>query len=623
MPWLTVHITLPFILIGGWAIGEAIESVDWNRVQHESGWIIILVGLFGILALLRALGYVLGTTPPFAGSELEQLRVTSGFLIATAVALGSFVGVVFAAKDWQGLEILHLAGLTMLALLSILTVRTAFRAAFIKYDRAEEYLVYAHSAPGVKTVLEQVEELSQRTSDGLGIDLGYDNDVSWPYSWYLRDFTNVHYYEANPTRDLANYPVVIAGNDNWDKVESILRDRYFEFEYIRMWWPMQEYFGLTWDRILGAISSPQYRAALWDIWFHRDYEAYGRLIDRDFSLENWSPSDEMKLYVRKDMAALIWDYGVAPKTLEEAAAVDPYAQGTVDLAAGQIIGSPGTAIGEFQAPRGLAVGPADALFVADTGNHRIVRLSPEGEPVATWGRFGASEESAPVPLFNEPWGLAAAPDGSLYVADTWNHRVQHLSAEGEALGAFGTYGQGEDLQSLWGPRDVAVDARGRVFVADTGNKRVVVFEEGEPVASFGGVGVGPGQLDEPVGLAIGPEGRVFVADTWNQRVQVFEESAEGEFVAVHEWPLDAWFGQSLNNKPYLAVSDGGSVCVSDPEGYRVICFNSQGQFLKAWGDPGAGPNQLGLPVGVAFQGESLWVIDSENSRVMEFDPSLP
>lgn len=143
------------------------------------------------------------------------------------------------------------------------------------------------------------------------------------------------------------------------------------------------------------------------------------------------------------------------------------------------------------------------------------------------------------------------------------------------------------------------------------------------MGSFGGGGLGTGELDEPVGIAIGPQGRIYIADTWNRRVQVFDETSPNVFEATAEWPVDAWFGQSLDNKPYLTVSENGQVCLSDPEGYRVICFSSDGTFLTSWGDRGTGDGQFGLPIGVAFQGGHLWVVDSGNNRLMEFSPPLP
>ena len=80
---------------------------------------------------------------------------------------------------------------------------------------------------------------------------------------------------------------------------------------------MQDYYNLTWERVAEMITSADYRSALWDIWINRDYTAYGEVTGRDYSLTNWSPSNRMKLYIRKDLAAMIWDYGVAPIFMEE------------------------------------------------------------------------------------------------------------------------------------------------------------------------------------------------------------------------------------------------------------------------------------------------------------------
>jgi predicted membrane-bound mannosyltransferase/DNA-binding beta-propeller fold protein YncE len=623
MPWLTVHIVLPLILLAGWAIGRFLESVNWSRMRNSQGWLLALLVLVLVISAARALGYLLGPEAPFQGSTLNELRSTNGFLAAAGVAVGALAAIVYLMREGSKVNLRHMAGVIVLVVLGLLTLRTAFRASYLNFDNATEFMVYAHSATGVKDVLNQIEDLSRRTTDGLSIRVAFDDDVSWPINWYLRNYDQALYYGPSPSRDLLNYPVVIAGDNNWAKVDPLMEDRYNSFEYIRMWWPMQEYFNLTPARLGNALTSSEMRGALWDIWLNRDYEAYGQVTGRDYSLENWSPSDRMRLYIRKDIGSLIWDYGVTPAELEAAPYVDPYADRMTTLSAGMQVGGAGGAPGQLSGPRGIAIAPNGDFYVADAMNHRVQRFSAEGLVLGEWGSFAAAPEggAAPPGTFNEPWDVAVGPDGSVYVADTWNHRIQRFTAEGEYLSSFGSFGQTGEPFDFWGPRAIAIDDDGRLFVADTGNKRIVVFDaEGNPLGQFGGFGLQLGGLDEPVGVDVDAEGRVYVADTWNQRIQVFEELGEGDFVAVAEWPVDGWLGQSLENKPYLVVRENGDVCVSDPEGYRVLCFDSEGEFVMGWGSYGGGDAQFGLPVGVAFaEAGVIWVADGANDRVMRFE----
>lgn len=625
MPWLTVHIALPLILLAGWGFGQVFGAIDWQTLRDKRTWLIL--GLLGaaVLALGSAAGQLFGPTPPFQGQDLAHLTATTSFLTVLASGAIAIAVLWIVLRGTPQLHFDHLAGVVGFGMLFLFTSRTAFRAAYVNGDTAKEFLVYAHSGTGVKTVLNQVAELSQRTTEGLAIDIAYDDDVSWPFTWYLRNFTNVHYYGPSPTRDLLNYPVVIAGDNNWAKVEPILGDRYFSFEYIRMWWPMQDYFDLTWERIRNAVVSPEYRRALWEIWFNRDYTAYGQLTGADYSLEHWSPSDRMRLYIRKDVEALIWEYGVTPSTLEVPSVEDPYARGSVNLTADLVLGGLGTDPGQFQTPRDIAFALDGTYYVADTLNHRIQHFAADGTVLQVWGQFAdIAKTDAPGGTFNEPWGIAVAPDGRVYVADTWNHRVQWFSPEGTFQGMVGFIGQAESLDALWGPRDVVVDSDGRFFVSDTGNKRVVVFDRnGTGLGAFGEVGVLSGQMDEPVGLALDAQGRMFIADTWNQRIQFFDASPGSGFPVGGEWHVEAWFGDSLDNKPSLAVAPDGHVCASDPEGYRVLCFTATGEFATAFGAYGQGGNQFGLVSGLAFAPDgSLWAVDSGNSRVMRFTPDF-
>jgi DNA-binding beta-propeller fold protein YncE len=328
------------------------------------------------------------------------------------------------------------------------------------------------------------------------------------------------------------------------------------------------------------------------------------------------------MYIRKDIISQIWDYGTAP-AIATTAETDPYADKMIQLSPDMEIGETGTAAGQLQTPRGIAVGPDGSIYVADSHNNRIQRFSAEGQLLNSWGTFGdALSGDAPGGTFNEPWDVAVAADGSVFVADTWNHRIQKFTADGQFIKMWGHYvDQGQGPEGFWGPRGIAIDSQGWVYVADTGNKRVVIFDsEGQYINQFGSSGADQGQLDEPVGIAVDPQERIFVADTWNQRVQVFTRTIDtSTYQANTSWDISGWFGQSLDNKPYIDVDGNGNVFVTDPEGYRVLEFDSTGNFIRGWGDYSPGIDGFGLTSGVAVDSSGgVWVSDSANNRLLHF-----
>jgi DNA-binding beta-propeller fold protein YncE len=270
-------------------------------------------------------------------------------------------------------------------------------------------------------------------------------------------------------------------------------------------------------------------------------------------------------------------------------------------------GQPGSNPSEFNAPRAIAVGPDGSVYVADSLNHRVQKFDSAGRFLAQVGGQGTGPGQ-----FQEPWGVAVGPDGSVYVADTWNHRVQKFDPNLRFIAAWGGFAAaGPDSQAepsrFYGPRDVAVDASGRVFVADTGNKRIQVFgPDGQFLLALGGPGSEPGRFNEPVGLKFDGAGRLWVADTWNRRVQVFD----AELQPIAQIAVPGWNGTGIQNKPYLAAGPDGSVWATDPEGGRLLRFNPGFRLAGSFTGPFA------LPAGAAFDAAGqLLVTDGSASRV--------
>lgn len=585
MPWLTIHIAMPMILLSGWGIGWLIEWGSKIRMQ-EFGW----------------------------------------------------------------RNILRTVTLVFLVVLGILTIRTSYRAAFINYDYPLEYLVYAHAADGPKILLNTIEDLSQRTTGGLDIVVAYDNNARYPYWWYMRHFPNRIDFGTEPTKDLQRAAVIVVSEENYGKIASVVRDNYVQFDFMRMWWPNQDYWSLKWDNIAAEYRSelgvdappmttveylkrvwrhispfftdPKVRSAIWQIWFNRDYTEYAALKNSNaFTLENWNTGSRMRAYIRKDIASLVW--GFASPTNQPVAVTDPYESIRSQLIPDLVIGQSGSENAQFQSPRSIAVAPDGTIYVADSRNNRIQHLTATGEFINSWGRFAdVAQGDAPGGSFNEPWGIAVAPNGNVYVVDTWNYRVQKFTAAGKFLSMWGTNGFGNTPVEFYGPRGIAIDQKGNVFVVDTGNKRIVVFDSKDNyLTQFGVAGMEAGELDEPVGIALDANGLVYITDTWNQRVQVFTPDPTGlVYTSVKTWDVSAWYGQSLENKPFIAVDKNENVFISDPEGCRIIEFSSTGVPMRTWGDCGFSQNQFSLPVGLAFDGSGgLWVSDAgENNRLLHF-----
>jgi len=619
MPWLTFHITLPMILLTAWFLGNLIENTDWNNFKHHNGPLFILVLPIFLIAIWQTFSTGLSSNPPFQGKDLAQLQVTSTFLAACiGTALTGWLLYMFS-KSWLITQTRNIVILAVFLFGSLFTARTAFMASYINYDNATEFLVYAHSTGADKTVLSQIEEISRRTTGGLGIKVAYDDETTYPYWWYFRNYPNQNPYGANPTREQRDAPVILVGEKNYGKIEPVVGQAYYQFDYIRLWWPNQDYFDINWDRFLYALTNSQMREAIFRIWFYRDYTLYGQLTNKDMSLTNWYPSSRMRLYIRKDVANKIWSYGTTASS--ETVIADPYEGKQIKLIPDQIFGTPGNQPGQFQKPRDLAIAADGTIYIADTDNNRIQHMDVKGNVLDIWGSFGdVTTGNAPGGTFYQPWGIAVGPDGSVYVADTWNHRIQKFTAKGEYVKMWGYFGQAETPEALWGPRDVLVDSQGEVYVSDTGNKRIVIYDQnGNFISQFGSAGLAQGQFDEPVGLALSSNNQLFVADTWNQRIQAFLAGSDGSYIPLTSWDIAGWYGQSLDNKPYLAVDNKNNLFATDPEGYRILQFTTQGQFIQYWGDYSTETDGFGLPSSVAVDPNGgVWVSDAGNNRIVHF-----
>jgi len=197
-------------------------------------------------------------------------------------------------------------------------------------------------------------------------------------------------------------------------------------------------------------------------------------------------------------------------------------------------GSPGHADGsgseaEFdEHVRGLAVDGAGNIYVADAGNHCVRLVTLEGVVTTLTGRSGEgdfADGAAGVARFNEPKGVAVDGEGTVYVADSLNHRIRRISPQGRVMTLAGTGEEGfadgpADQAQFNSPTDVDLAADGTVYVADGANNRIRFITPAGEVGTLAGTGEwghtdGPNQEATfclPTSLALDGKGHLYVVE---------------------------------------------------------------------------------------------------------------
>jgi DNA-binding beta-propeller fold protein YncE len=261
--------------------------------------------------------------------------------------------------------------------------------------------------------------------------------------------------------------------------------------------------------------------------------------------------------------------------------------------------------GEFLRPAGLACAADGRVYVADTGNRRVQVLDGRGAPLLAFGARGRGAGG-----LCEPRGLALDARRVL-VADAGHARVACFTLEGEPLAALDADG------ALVRPTAVALDALGRVWIADEGLERVVRLDAtGAIDRELGGRGRGTGRFAAPVALGfVGT--RLFVADRHNHRVQEFD--AAGAFVAAFPRPAYAPHGApgGLFSPAGLAISpDGARIALCEPLEDRVQVFVEAADAAEVHDDHGEeGEHLARVSPGAAGDGRVTAWIEPEGPRV--------
>ena len=309
------------------------------------------------------------------------------------------------------------------------------------------------------------------------------------------------------------------------------------------------------------------------------------------------------------------------------------------------------------APTGLAFGAGGNLYLCDNFANRVRAISPFGIINLTAGTnipgFSGDGGAAAAASLSDCQGIAADSSGNIYVADTGNRRIRKISASrnistvaGNGLNAFAGDGQSAVNASLSGPLGVAVDSQGNLYIADTGNNRIRKVTAGGIISTIAGSDTagysgdrGPAvaaTLNAPSRLALDSSGNLYISDTGNNVVRRISTSGIITTVAGNGTARFSGDGgpataASLANPQGLAVDSSGVLYIADSDNHRVRRVGRDGNIFTLVGNGipissgnGRSPEQAGLiePVDVALDGSGdLYIADLFAARVRRVQPA--
>jgi DNA-binding beta-propeller fold protein YncE len=253
----------------------------------------------------------------------------------------------------------------------------------------------------------------------------------------------------------------------------------------------------------------------------------------------------------------------------------------------------GASTAALENPHDLKLSPDGRyLFVADVGNNRVAIL--DAESLEFRGEFGADHQSGTHDVDFDARGRA-------YVADTHNNRVLIYSLDG-----FDARRVGELGERIRGPEGVLAHPNGRIYVAGAWSGNLVAYEDGRVVAELGG-------LSSPHDVELARNGDIWLADAGNDRLLLLSPDLE----------IRAELGgkkYDFNGVRYLDLTPQGMIVAADKNNHVVKFIDASGDLLLTLGNgrAGKGVNRFTTPEGVELRDSILWLSDSGNDRIVKY-----
>ena len=267
----------------------------------------------------------------------------------------------------------------------------------------------------------------------------------------------------------------------------------------------------------------------------------------------------------------------------------------------EIIGSFGKELGHFNTPMGVALDTEGSLYVADSRNNRVQKITQQGE---VYGLGGAD-------TLNMPQGVAVDSMQFIYVAEQGSHRLRKFGPRGQFVFSLG--GSARSLARFSSPTALFMDTYHQLFIADTENGRITSYSATGHWRQDYVCPDPPGPFRRPQGVAVDTEGRVYVADTMRHRVVRVRSSGELDLVIGKPGPE---LGE-LDEPRGLAMDPDGGVWVADSGNGRVQKFDVRGQVVCCFPERPTAQLSLSCPSAVAVDAKgTVYVSDTMNHRLL-------
>lgn len=272
-----------------------------------------------------------------------------------------------------------------------------------------------------------------------------------------------------------------------------------------------------------------------------------------------------------------------------------------------------TMFGSFEQPLKKPMDVAkigEFIYVSDTGNKQVQVFDQSGSPINVFGKKGTKEGE-----FQFPYGIDGDKNGNVYVADLYNGNISIFTSKGEFQNYFKE--QDEKDKAIKSPGGLRIVDE-KLYVTDIEKHKVFVFDlKGKKLMEIGEPGSGDGQFIAPNNLAIDDDLNVYVSDSGNNRVQIFNK--DGKFQKVINGSRDGKGQSTFVNPRGVGVDAKGNVYIVNNLSHNITIYNKEGKEEKVLGGMGSDNSQLYLPNGLYIDERgTVFVTDTINQRVSVF-----